>query len=206
MRTDDRPKPTPGGWFLLIGHPCAKTYGKPTRRAAGFVTAYVLYGVALLAVLAAGYAFVNREGDSARVTAQVRVDLQAQANMIRTKLVTCSLQRITEHAEAVIADYPATPADGLIRSVNCNDATVTAPGEVGDLWKAGDGLAPPLSPSGFGNWQYLNDGSDVAFMISSLDGSARSLYTLQTVANRFGSTLAKINGSTLKIYVKKVTP
>ncbi len=181
-------------------------------RAGGFITSYALYGIGLIAALGVAISAYSNASTWQRFAEMSRDDLSAQSNLIRNKLVMCSLLRSSQatQSDITIRDYPRPSADGSVTSVelkrvNCQDAADPAPGANGSLWNMGDAVAMPRTPGGFNNWYYHVESGNVYVSITYASTATPQIQAiLESVKNKLGSDMATVVGTdTLRVYLKK---
>jgi len=178
----------------------------------GFITSYVMYGIGLLAATGFAISAMSNKGSEQKASHQAREELVSQANMIRNKLVMCSLVRTNgaNAADSSTQNFPRASANSGtttvdLQVVNCVDAADPGLGGTGNLWSMGDGVTVPKNPNSFGRWKYTNNGTDVYISIDYAETvDARSGAILDSAVKRLGDGMAVNQASSkLIVYLKK---
>jgi len=85
----------------------------------------------------------------------------AQAGLIRSRILQCGTEYPSgNNGTAFRVIYPA--ATGLT-----NVSALTCPGNATNLWSQSDGVAMPVSISGFTAWQFANDATSMRLTTTS---------------------------------------
>lgn len=130
---------------------------KSAQCALGFVTSYLLYGIALVSVMGVAASKLYYEKEQARVIQENVDELAAQVDLIRGKVLLCSAiyPAGPGHGEfGARPEYPAPPAASAhqaeIGLVTCPNS----PGGVLTLNQLSDGLPLPRTLPEFDPWVY----------------------------------------------------
>jgi hypothetical protein len=178
----------------------------------GFITSYVMYGIGLLAATGFAISAMSNKGSEQKASHQAREELVSQANMIRNRLIMCSLVRSNgaTAADSSSQDFPrASTNSGTttvdLQVVNCVDAADPGSGGTGNLWNMGDGVTVPKPPNSFGRWQYTKNSTDVYISIDYAETvDSRSGAILDSAVKRLGDGMAVNQASSkLIVYLKK---
>lgn len=126
------------------------------RRSLGFVTSYLLYGIALVSAMGLAFGKMYVEKEQGRIIQDNLDELVTQVDVLRGKVLLCAaIYPEGTHGEfAVRPAYPAPPATDNFRApIN----TVTCPGSPGaayNLAQLGDGVPLPRVLPEFEPWVY----------------------------------------------------
>ncbi|MCE2745302.1 MAG: hypothetical protein LW710_05280 [Burkholderiales bacterium] len=126
-----------------------------TKKQAGFVASYLIFGIGLLAAVGIAYGRLSTANEQGRVVQQTVEDVASQLEIIRGKVLLCGAvypdgdhgQFNARHA------YPAPATMGnrdLVNNVQCPGAP---PGQQ-QLVHMPDGVPMPQSPPEFNPWMY----------------------------------------------------
>lgn len=125
------------------------------RKQHGFIASYVLYGIALLAVVGAAYGRLSVSTQQDRMVQKTVDEVRSQLEVLSGKILLCAAvysdgdhgQFNTRHA------YPAPPTAGnraLVNVVECPGAPLGSR----LLSTMPDGVPVPVSPNDFDPWVY----------------------------------------------------
>jgi hypothetical protein len=126
-----------------------------TKRQLGIVVSYVLYGIALMAVVGAAYARLSTSQQQG-LTVQNTVDEVArQLELIKSKVILCgAIYGDGDHgAFNARHPYPVVDASGDYQDVLSN-VSCPASGSPVALSALSDGVPLPVSPPDFDEWEY----------------------------------------------------
>lgn len=137
-------------------------YKPGQRRQQGFVVAYIIYGIALMALVGSAYGRLQVSKDQARLVQEAVESITAQIDVIRSKVLLCgAIYPDGDHGEFNARfSYPAPPAASAHRA---NLDAVVCPGGAGGpvgLAALGDGVPLPITPPDFNPWEYEHTEAD----------------------------------------------
>lgn len=150
---------------------------KKVNHGNGFVTGYVLFGIALLSVVISGIASMrNRDAESRLISTQRDAIIQ-DALTIRNALLQCGALFPAGRNNDANTGAPAFPAtgNGMVSDLTCPGSPATGDTLWTTLTRSGSiSLNAPPQRIGMTRWQYANtrlsDGrADVFFFIEPLD-------------------------------------
>jgi hypothetical protein len=126
-----------------------------TKKQAGFIASYILYGIGLLAIVGVAYGRLNTVVEQGRIVQQTVEDIASQLEVIRGKILLCAaVYPDGDHGEfSTRQAYPAPATLGnqdLVANVECPGA----PTGERLLANMPDGVPMPQSPAEFNNWLY----------------------------------------------------
>lgn len=160
-------------------------------RQAGFsILSVLLLAIALLGGLV--FVFIGAgPSASGQIGTQRTAQLLAQAQLIVHRIVKCATDYPNgDNGTALHKAYPAGSAAAI--------ASLTCPGNSQNLWSGVDGVYPPVSPAGFGDWNYTN-ASPASISITTSQPSAYSS-SIAAAAARMGSA-ASATADTLTVKI-----
>ena len=159
------------------------TQPKHSQPQGGFILAYVLFAISLISISMAVLARSNSTSDSGRKQAEVRDDLVQQAELIRAKLIACSVNYPAgNNGTGLRATYPATPVNSEVADLVCPGAPAGATA----LWSGLDGIYSPKVLTGFSTWKFSNDTTSMRIVIT-INSSTPSLQAgLRSAALKLG--------------------
>ncbi|MCQ8897577.1 hypothetical protein NQT62_14135 [Limnobacter humi] len=128
----------------------------PRQRGRGFVTAYLLYGLALMSVVGLAYSRLYSNNEQARIVQQTVEEVNAQIEIIRSKVFLCAaVYPNGDHAQFNARHpYPAPSNAQLNRDDLSNVKCPGSPGGALGLGQLGDGVPLPQTPPEFQPWVY----------------------------------------------------
>lgn len=117
-------------------------------------------------------------------------NIVAQASLIRSRILACAIEYPNgNNGTAYRTQYPAATSA-------INAANMTCPGaNNANVWTLLDGLDYPKDVDGFGNWQYINDGTSLRIFIVTTNTTRNIL--LPTIAGSLGNQSFVSNSNTL---------
>jgi hypothetical protein len=147
------------------------------RRWHGFITSYILYGLALLAVAGLAYTRMNATNEQGKLVDSTTRELVSQVEVIRSKILLCAaIYPDGDNGQTTVRQaYPAPSTDtdptGTGRTGNQEYlSTVTCPGSPSGaltLGQLSDGVPMPLIPPDFKPWVYEHtDSGGVVLLLS----------------------------------------
>lgn len=121
----------------------------------GFILAYVLYGIALIALVSAAYAQMRNTDDQSQNIEETVNTLIAQVEVLKTKIFLCgAIYPDGDHGQfPARRAYPA-PATSANRDVITSVVCPGAPAGANSLANMSDGQAIPVPPPDFKPWEY----------------------------------------------------
>lgn len=130
-------------------HTCARSAQK------GFILAYVLYGIALIALVSAAYAQMRNTDEQSQYIEETVNMLVAQVEVLKSKIFLCgAIYPDGDHGLfPARRPYPAPATSGnrdLVSAVVCPGAPAGANG----LADMSDGQVIPVPPPDFKPWEY----------------------------------------------------
>lgn len=141
----------------------------------GFITGYILYGIALMAIVGVAYGRLSAANEQGKLIDTTTKELVSQVEVVRGKLLLCSaiypegINGVTTVRQA----YPATSTDSnatragnqaLLNSVTCPGSPSGGALTLGQL---SDGTPMPLIPPDFNAWEYEHtDGGGVVLLLT----------------------------------------
>lgn len=164
----------------------------------GFILAYLLYGIALIAVVGAAYAHLHDSEDQSRYIDESVNTLMAQVEVLKTKVFLCgAIYPDGDHGQfAARRPYPA-PVNTDNRDLVSNVVCPGAPAGANTLASMSDGQPIPIPPPDFKPWEYqhtLSNGILLHLMPVHPNGAAqvrtRLLRQLGTAASQSGDDIA----------------
>jgi hypothetical protein len=143
------------------------------QSSAGIAIGPILFVIALLAILAAAISVGGDSFSTAGVADRVGADVQAQANLIRSKIMECNLLYGTINN---LNGYPSsdTSVGSLVSTLNCSGD----PAGAQSLWSGSRVTMLPPPTSGFDNWHYINPDTSTTRPVGGI-----CIWTSPTVAN-----------------------
>ena len=161
------------------------------RRARGFVLAYVLFAIALISLSIAALSRANTASDAGRKQAEVRDDLVQQAELIRAKLIACSLNYPAgDNGLGFRLAFPARPTSGEVPDLQCPGAPI---GQT-SLWLGNDGIYAPKRLVGLSTWQYAHDATSMRISISITSSTPYLTAGMNGAALKFGAQATVSDG------------
>lgn len=160
-------------------------YGRAATR--GFAIAPVFVAIALLSVLTFSASLSTRGVGIHNLRMTVDLEISTQANLIRQRLIQCSLRYPTP-------GFPVTPGSGLVRDLQCPGA----PSGYQAMWNSENNPTLPKAPANHAEWTYINDASGIRIAAAALAGyiTNSELITGQSTAwRRFHATEADCSQS-----------
>lgn len=177
----------------------------------GSVLFYIFIAIGLLGALT--YAFVkdSREGTSSQMSFRVAEDVYVQVNTIRASIVECTVEYpggggdIDGDGDIDATDNPNSPypvnpshpdnphgvaADDKVKNLSCTGAPAGKANIFQGAQNRGRFLPPP--PTGFGDWEYINDADGVRIRIITTSDAA-ALAALPRVMSRFATCQADLD-------------
>lgn len=161
--------------------------GQSLNRWGGFITSYILYGLALIAVAGLAYTRLNATNEQGKLIDSTTRELASQVEVIRGKVLLCAAiypdgnNGITTVRQAYPSPSSDTDPTGTGRAGNQEDLnSVTCPmysngsGTL-TLGQLSDGVPMPLIPPDFKPWVYEHtDAGGVVLLLSPkvLNGAA----------------------------------
>ncbi|MFO0753551.1 MAG: hypothetical protein U0411_09540 [Thermodesulfovibrionales bacterium] len=155
----------------------------------GFVHTHLIAAVLLSVALAAVLARSGRVDATFFARSGVASQIVAQANMIRQKVLVCSLLYPGgNNGTGSHISYPGG-SDAAVSTLSC-------PGSGQNLWTGVDGQALPKAPDGFNDWKYSNDAASVRISLRAASLAA-SQGAMQKALGYFNQTLpeASLSGN-----------
>lgn len=149
--------------------------------------------VLTMVVLIASVSFMILKGtDTSNVlnTTSVTNTLVAQAGLIRSRILACGIEYPAgNNGTSYRTQYPAGTAA-------TNASALTCPGAANaNIWTLLDGLNAPNTVSGFGNWQYYNDGTNMRITIVA--NTQDRINMLNTLVRMLGPQASITGGNTI---------
>ncbi len=164
----------------------------------GFILAYVLYGIALIALVSAAYAQMRNTDEQSQSIEETVNTVMAQLEVLKTKIFLCgAIYPDGDHGQfPARRSYPAPATTGnldLATSVVCPGAPAGANG----LANMSDGQPIPIPPADFKPWEYQHTEADgiVLHLLPRVAGGAaqartRLLRQLGASASQSGDDIA----------------
>ena len=159
----------------------------------GFAIGVILLCVALIAILAAGFAISSRGLPANIYTGACVSELVSQANLIRTKIGKCGVDYPEgDNGTSFHKTYPAGATETEVSALTCPGASAESNG----LWTGIDGTFLPKTPTGFNSWKYFNDATSARIIIQTTSASSYGTCMEKTAA-KFSNSEASVSGDTL---------
>lgn len=172
------------------------------RKSQAFVTAYILYGLALISVMGVAYSKIYALNQQARIVQETVDELVSQVEVIRSKILLCAAiypdgdhgQFNTRHA------YPAPPNSQANRAVLSSVTCPGSPGGTATLAQLSDGVPLPVAPPEFNPWVYEHTAPNgVRLILSPKVGGGGS--SVRTRLLRQLTSIATVSGDDVLITV-----
>lgn len=163
------------------------------KKAAGFISSYMLYGIALMAILGTAYGKIYQAKSQAIVVQESIESVESQIITISSRISECTAQEPTgDHGvHGFYPHYPAPSPSGSVAdftSMTCpNGSTprpITAFGYV------------PIAPPQFNPWSYENSETNGVQLILSAKVSGGAVTELRRLRNRLSQSFDVSNAST----------
>jgi hypothetical protein len=146
------------------------------RKQRGFIAAYILYGISLIAIVGAAYGKLYASNERERQVQLAVDEVLAQVEVIRSKILLCgAIYPNGDHGQfAARFAYPAPSTSGnrdVLTAVVCPGA----PSGSQYLNNLSDGTAIPIPPADFSPWEYehtLADGIRIHLVAKRTGGGA----------------------------------
>lgn len=166
------------------------------RRQSGFVVAHLFFAIAMMGIVAAGFAAMSRDNASGKWKVETRKTLMAQASLIRDRIILCGVTYPSgNNGTGNHVAYPATPVSGQAVDLLCPGNPDTNK----SIWTGRNGAIYPVLPSGFSAWQYVNDATNMRISVTG-DGSPQTRDVLSVLVGNYGAA-GSLSGDTLSIIV-----
>lgn len=153
--------------------------GKSAQRALGFVTSYLLYGIALVSVMGVAFGKIYYEKEQGRIIQETVDELASQVDLIRGKVLLCAaVYPGASHGEfALRPEYPAPPAADSHRAPIYLVTCPGSPGGAYTLSQLSDGVPLPRELPEFDPWIYEHTEADGIRLILSpkISGAAETV-------------------------------
>lgn len=167
----------------------------------GFIAAYILYGISLIAIVGAAYGKIHANAEQNRLVQDSVDEVISQVEVLRSKIMLCAAvypdgdhgQFNARHA------YPA-PANVSHRDLATVVQCPGAPSGSQLLSNLRDGTAMPTPPPDFSAWEYehtLADGIRV-HLIAKVNGGGAPIFA--RLQRQFGAS-ASLTGSDMAITI-----
>lgn len=169
-----------------MSHACVHTVSSKRRslhRWGGFITSYILYGLALIAVAGVAYTRLNATNEQGKLVDSTTRELVSQVEVIRSKILLCAaIYPDGDNQQTTVRQaYPAPSIDTdptrsgnqvEVDSVVCpmySDGSGTL-----KLGQLSDGVSMPRIPPDFKPWVYehTNSGGVVLLLSPKVSGGA----------------------------------
>jgi hypothetical protein len=138
--------------------------------------------------------------DAGRRQAEVRDDLVQQAELIRSKLIACSLNYPAgNNGTGIRVTYPATPVNLEVGDLACPGAPVGSTA----LWSGSDGIYAPKLLIGFSTWKFSNDSSSMRIAITINSPTPSVQAGLQSAALKLGGQASTTANSVLTLTIAR---
>ena len=132
-----------------------------TKRQRGLVVSYILYGIALMAVVGAAYARLSSSQQEVVTVQNTLEEVARQLELVKSKIILCGAIYGDGNHGAFNArhPYPVVDASGDYQDVLSNVSCPTLNGPV-SLGALSDGAPLPVSPPDFDEWEYRHTLAD----------------------------------------------
>jgi hypothetical protein len=163
---------------------------KSAQRALGFVTSYLLYGIALVSVMGVAFGKMYIEKEQSRVIQETVEELASQVDIIRGKVLLCAaIYPEGTHGEfALRPEYPAPPSADSHRAPIYLTVCPGSPGGALTLGQLSDGVPLPRELPEFDPWIYEHTEADGIRLILN----PKTIGGAETVRNRLIRKLGSI--------------
>jgi hypothetical protein len=168
------------------------------RQSRGFVVAYLLFAISIVMLLTVWVVKTRDLYGSGQQMADVRDSVLAQANLIRSKIIACTINfPAGNNGLGFRLPYPAPPGSGLVSDLDCPGAPTGAQG----LWRGDDTIFMPPPPRGMSAWTFAHDATSIRISITATDLSTPVTAALDNVARRIGQATYSTSTNTLAITI-----
>ena len=166
------------------------------KRQGGFIVAYIMMGIALIAISMSALAFMHNDSAGKLLIYNNSVAIQKQIASIQGMVTNCALLYPTgNNGSGYHNAYPGGASVDVLQ-LTCPGA----PFSNKNLWTGRNGTVPPLAPRGMGGWVYTNDASGIRLTISA--GSDVDLNrSLTSAMAHYTPSQVSISGGTLTYWL-----
>ncbi|MDH4395308.1 MAG: hypothetical protein QE278_06495 [Limnobacter sp.] len=169
------------------------THNIKHKKVAGFISSYMLYGIALMAILGTAYGKIYQAKSQAVVVQEAIESVESQIITISSRISECTAQEPTgDHGvHGYYPHYPAPSPSGAIAqfsTMNCPNGSVPRPiSAFGYI---------PMAPPQFNPWMYENSDTNGVQLILSAKVPGGAVTELRRLRNRLSQSFDVSNAST----------
>jgi hypothetical protein len=163
------------------------------KKARGFISSYMLYGIALMAILGAAYGKIYQAKAQAIVVQEAIESIESQIIIITSRISECTAKEPTgDHGvHGYYPYYPSPSPSGSqagLTSMICPNGTAPKPlTAIGFI---------PMPPPQFNPWLYENSATNGVQLILTAKTSGGAVSELRRLRNRLGQSFNIPNTST----------
>lgn len=159
------------------------------KKQQGFGVLVIILTLVIIISLISFVALRGTDSNNLLANSSISNNIVAQASLIRSRILACAIEYPAgNNGTSYRPQYPAASTATNVSNLNC-------PGANANIWTLLDGLNYPKDVDGFGNWQYINDGTSLRIFIITTDSNRNII--LQKIASTLGPQSFVSNGNTL---------
>lgn len=158
------------------------------------VLTYLLVSVAVMGVLSAMLLLTSNRSSTTDQSWSTASQIVGQANLLRSKLLDCANNGAANGATNGTAYHPAYPKNATVGVWDAVRTTgINCPASGGGLLTGTDGVFLPPAPSGFNDWEYVNDGTTcsgyvcIRLRAANVVSAAAQLGSLSKASAKYGA-------------------
>lgn len=165
----------------------------PYFKAAGFISSYMLYGIALMAILGAAYGKMVLSKSQAVIVQEAIESIESQVIVITSRISECTAQE-PSGSHGVHGYYPHYPAPNPSGSI-ANLIDMACPNGSAPKMLTGFGYIPTPPPQ-FNPWKYENSETNGVQLILQAKVPGGAVTELRRLRSRLGQSFNVPNTST----------